>query len=89
MEFKPLTLEAIEFKDVPTEEELMTALRSMETFVTQMTGALLLARKYPAFDPQQKIGRMLGISVNIKQTIDAFQGTSQIAVPQPIIARPQ
>ena len=78
---KPVILQEIQFDHVPTEDEVMEALRSLEQFITLLAGLLLLSGRWPAVDQQQKIGRLLGVAVTLRQTNDAFRGISQIAVP--------
>ena len=82
MDLKPMKLEAIEFENPPTEHQIIQALQKVEEFFTAVTGTLLVTGTLPAFDPQQKIGRLLGVAVTCRQTRDAFAGTSSIAVPQ-------
>lgn len=78
----PLKLEAIEFATAPTEEELEKMLRDMKDFITKVAGAEFYTGKYPAVDPPQKMGNLLGCAVQLQKTIDAFRGQSNIAVPQ-------
>ena len=78
----PLKLDAIEFKEPPTDEELDKTLRDIKDFLTKMAGALFYTGKYPAVDPPQKMGNLLGCAVQVQKTIDAFRGQSNIAVPQ-------
>lgn len=78
----PLTLAAVELKDLPTEDELIRLLRAHKDFLTKLAGGLFYAGKYPVIDQSQKMNRLLGVVVSLQQTIEAFEGRSNIAVPQ-------
>ena len=78
----PLHFDAIDLTTTPTEEELDKMLRDMKDFLTKVAGSLFYTGKYPAVDPPQKMGNLLGCAVQLQKTIDAFRGQSNIAVPQ-------
>lgn len=72
-----------DFTATPTEDEIMALLRLHKDFWTRISGLLFVQGKFSITDQQQRMNKLLGLAAQTQMVIDAFQGTGQIAVPQP------